>query len=110
MGLINRWRTKRRVKKQIDALMNYIEEQLNAGVHPDDMLVYEINKAIEWDVAGGFWKIYFSGEAMGLSLPVGELVYLVTGSGRGGCAEHARVVEALGDGWYSVRFDVENRA
>lgn len=110
MGLISQWRMKRRVKKQVDALMNYIEEQLNAGVHPDDMLVYEIDKAVQWDQAGQFWKVYFSGHALDIILPVGELVYLVSGSGRGGCAEHARVVSSLSDGWYSVRFDVENRS
>lgn len=109
MDFIRRWRTKRRVKRQMEALLAYIEQQLEAGVHPNDMLVYEIRSAVEWDVPLQAWKIYFSGEELGITLEVDELVYLVRGMGRGGSEEHARVIDEIGDGWYTVRFDVKNR-
>jgi hypothetical protein len=99
---IRRWLHKRRVEKQVQFFMDYIQQQLESGVHPDDLLVYEVSKPVEWDVPLQCWKISFI-----LELSVGELVYLE--SGRGGAKEHARVVDALGDGWYSVRFDVDNR-
>lgn len=108
MGLISRWRTKRRVQKQMNLLMEYIEKQLDAGVHPEDLLIYEISSEILWDVPLQSWKIFFDGSEYGIELGEGELIYLLRG--RGGAEEHARVISALDrDGWYSVRFDVENR-
>lgn len=105
-SVFRRWQTKRRVEKQVEALMKHIQEQLDAGVHPSDMLVYEIDKAIEWDRGLQSWKIYFPLEDV--PLEVGELVFLMRG--RGDAKEHARVVEALDGSWYTVRFDVENRS
>lgn len=97
------------MQKRVDEVMNFIYAELEKGTHPDDIMVWKLEGAIEWDQGLQSWKIDMSSVDLEeeLGLQKDELVYLI--HGRGDAEEHARVVGALGDGWYSLRFDVENR-
>ena len=104
-NLIRRWKDKRRMKREVQALIDYIQGELERGVHPNDLLVYSLPSPVEWDQEGQFWKVLC--DDTDIVLQVDELIELK--SGRGGAKEGARIVEDLGGGWYSLRYDVDNR-
>jgi hypothetical protein len=94
------WRIERRARKEARKLLGFILAELDKGVPVGDLFVYVVRRPVLWKQQGGFWYIELDDD-----LEPGQKLTLL--SGRGGAKEDARVVERIGDGEYSVTFDVD---
>jgi hypothetical protein len=94
---------KRTLKRRITEIMEYVEAELERGVHPNDLLVYSLSAEVFWNQELQVWTVQSE-----LRHETDELIELV--SGRGGAVEGARIVEHLGGLVHSLRFDIDVRS
>lgn len=76
----------RRRRKNVDLLLIYILSKLAEGHDITEILVWNIDAPVEWDVDRAVWTVFCPDE-----LEPGQRVYLL--SGRGGASEESRVVD-----------------
>ena len=90
----------RRARKEARALFDFILSELDRGVPPRDLFVYNIEQSVLWNKEGSFWYVECAER-----LEPGQKVKLL--SGRGGAEEEARIVEWLGGDEYSITYEME---
>ena len=91
----------RRRKREVERLIIFILEKFAAGHSITDIIVWHVDRAVEWDVKLQCWTVFSEEE-----IEEGQRLYLE--SGRGGVAEESRVVErtAVDGGFlYTLIFD-----
>lgn len=91
----------RRRRRDVEKLIIYILGKIAAGHDITDIIVWHIDRAVEWDVTLQCWTVFSEEE-----IEEGQRLYLT--SGRGGAAEESRVVErtAVDGGFlYTLIFD-----
>jgi hypothetical protein len=82
------WYAERKRRREVTEIFNYIMEKLEEGVPLTEIVVFTLDRSVEWDKKRQCWTVEFE-----TALDPGQKVKL--SSGRGGAIENATIVECL---------------